>query len=173
VRRRVPSGFTLPEATIVLLGETKDEFGGSLWAWLRHDHLGGRPPTVDLHAERSLADVLVAAAAGQLIVAAHDLSDGGLALALAEACLTGDIGCSLTLPGDPATFLFSESSARAVVAVRPGAEVAFGQLCAANAVPTATVGRTGGAVLEIAGLFAVPLSELAELHRSALPALFG
>jgi phosphoribosylformylglycinamidine synthase subunit PurL len=173
VRRRVRSGFSLPSATIVLLGETRDEFGGSLWAWLRHGHLGGRPPAVDLEAERSLADVLVAAAAGQQIVAAHDLSDGGLALALAEACLAGGTGCSVTLPGDPATFLFSESAARAVVAVRPGAEADFGQLCTANGVRAATLGRTGGPALEVAGCFAVPLAELAELHRSALPAQFG
>ncbi len=173
VRRRVPSGFSLPAATVVLLGDTRDEFGGSLWAWLRHGHLGGRPPAVDLQAERSLADALVAAAAGQLIVAAHDLSDGGLALALAEACLVGGTGCSVTLPGDPATFLFSESAARAVVAVRPGAEAAFGQLCTAHSVPAVTVGRTGGTALEITDCFAVPLAELAKLHSSALPALFG
>jgi phosphoribosylformylglycinamidine synthase subunit PurL len=173
VRRRVPSGFGLPGTTIVLLGETRAEFGGSLWAWLRHGHLGGRPPAVDLAAERSLAEVLAAAAMRQLIATAHDLSDGGLALALAEACLAGGTGCSVTLPGEPATVLFSESAARAVVAVRPGCEAAFGQLCAAHGVPEATLGRTGGAVLEIEGYFSVPLSELAELHGRALPELFG
>jgi phosphoribosylformylglycinamidine synthase len=57
--------------------------------------------------------------------------------------------------------------------VRPGAEAAFGQLCAASDVPAASIGRTGGSALEIAGCGSVPLAELAELHRSALPALFG
>jgi phosphoribosylformylglycinamidine synthase len=173
VRRRVPSGFGLADATVVLLGETRPEFGGSLWAWLRHGHLGGRPPVVDLLAEQSLAEVLVAASALQLIATAHDVSDGGLALALAEACLVGGTGCSVTLPGDAATLLFSESAGRAVVAVRPGAEAAFDELCAANAVPAAALGRTGGTALEIADCFSVPLGELAELHGSALPALFG
>jgi phosphoribosylformylglycinamidine synthase subunit PurL len=173
VRRRVPSGFGLPDAAIMLLGETRDEFGGSLWAWLRHGHVGGRPPAVDLPAERSLANVLVAAAMRLLIATAHDLSDGGLALALAEACLTGGTGCSVTLPGDAATLLFSESAARAVVAVRPGSEAAFVQLCSANGVPVATIGRTGGTTIEVAGYFAVPLAELAETHGGALPALFG
>ena len=88
VRRRVRSGFSQPGASIVLLGETRPEFGGSLWAWLRHGHLGGRPPAVDLEAERALADVLVDAAARGLVVAAHDLSDGGLA-----------IGAGRVLPG--------------------------------------------------------------------------
>jgi phosphoribosylformylglycinamidine synthase subunit PurL len=173
VRRRVQSGFGLPDATVVLLGETRAEFGGSLWAWLRHGHLGGRPPVVDLAAERSLAELLVAAGEQQLIAAAHDLSDGGLGLALAEACLAGGTGCSVTLPGDAATFLFSESAARAVVAVQPGADPAFARLCAAHGVPAADLGRTGGAALEIAGLFAVPLAELAQLHAQALPAQFG
>jgi phosphoribosylformylglycinamidine synthase subunit PurL len=173
VRRRVPSGFGAPDATIVLLGQTRAEFGGSLWAWLRHGHLGGRPPAVDLAAERSLGNVLVAAAERQLIDTAHDLSDGGLAMALAEACLFGGIGCSVTLPGDAATALFSESAARALVVVRPGAEQEFGQLCAANGVPAAALGSTGGRALEIAECFSVPLAELAELHGRALPALFG
>ena len=114
VRRRVPSGFSLPGASVVLLGETAAEFGGSLWAWLRHGHLGGLPPAVDLEAERALADVLITAAARGLIVAAHDLSDGGLAVALAESCLAGGTGCAVTLPADAATFLFSESAGRAV-----------------------------------------------------------
>ena len=173
VRRRVPSGFSAPGATIVLLGETRPEFGGSLWAWLRHAHLGGLPPVADLEAERSLADVLVAAATQRLVVAGHDLSDGGLALALAESCLTGGTGCTVELPGDPATFLFAESAARAVVAVRAGADVAFERLCAAHGVPATVLGRTGGVALQVAGCFAVSLAELAQAHRSALPALFG
>ncbi|HEY2316344.1 MAG TPA: phosphoribosylformylglycinamidine synthase subunit PurL [Streptosporangiaceae bacterium] len=173
VRRRVPSGFSLPGATVVLLGETRAEFGGSLWAWLRHGHLGGLPPAVDLEAERALADVLITAADRGLLVAAHDLSDGGLAVALAESCLYGGTGCSIRLPADQATFLFSESAARAVVAVRPGAEADLADLCARAGVPAATLGETGGTTLEISGLFAVPLEELAGVHRGALPALFG
>ena len=173
VRRRLPSGFGVPDASIVLLGETRPEFGGSLWAWLRHDHIGGRPPKVDLLAEQSLAEVLVAAGAQQLILAAHDLSDGGLGLALAEACVAGGCGCVIALPGEAATFLFSESAARAIVLVRPAAEAAFSRLCAASGVQATELGRTGGDAMEVAGQFSVPLAELAEVHRGALPALFG
>ncbi len=173
VRGRVPSGFGLPGARIVLLGETTAEFGGSLWAWLRHGHLGGLPPAVDLEAERALADVLITAAARGLVVAAHDLSDGGLAVALAESCLAGGTGCAVTLPADTATFLFSESAGRAVVAVRPGAEVDLAVLCAEAGVPATKLGVTGGSALEVSGLFTVSLDELAGVHRGALPALFG
>jgi phosphoribosylformylglycinamidine synthase subunit PurL len=173
VRRRVRSGFSQPGAVIVLLGETRPEFGGSLWAWLRHGHLGGRPPAADLEAERLLADVLVTAAERELVVAAHDLSDGGLATALAESCLAGGTGCVITPPADAASFLFSESAGRALVAVRPGAEAQLAALCEETGVPAEVIGQTGGSALELAGLFSVPLAELGEAHRSALPALFG
>ncbi len=134
VRRRLPAGF--PDgAELFLLGETSAEFGGSLWAWQAHGHLGGRPPAVRLAAERGLAAVLAAGAAAGLLVAAHDLSDGGLAVALAEGCLTGGCGAAVRLPGEEFTFLFSESAARAVVAVRPGAEAGFARLCAEHRRP--------------------------------------
>jgi phosphoribosylformylglycinamidine synthase len=173
VRHRVGSGFTAEGASIVLLGESRAEFGGSMWAWLRHGHLGGRPPAVDLEAERALAGLLAAAAARSLIIAAHDLSDGGLALALAEACLSGGTGCVVRPPADAATFLFSESAARAIVAVRPDAADDLTVACEQAGVPMAVIGTTGGLALELAGLFSVPLDELATAHRAALPALFS
>ena len=115
-----------------------------------------------------------AAAADGLLSAAHDLSDGGLAVALAESCLRGGTGCTVRLPEDPFTALFSESAARAVVAVRPGSETALGQLAEAHgASPAAAIGSTGGDSLTVDGCFAIPLAELAAVHTSTLPALFG
>jgi phosphoribosylformylglycinamidine synthase subunit PurL len=159
--------------SIVLLGRTQAEFGGSAWAYVRHDHLGGRPPTPDLEAERRLAGLLAAAAGAGLLSAAHDLSDGGLAIALAESCLRGATGCTVRLPGDPFTWLFSESAGRAIVCVRPGAEIAFDQLRAAHDVPGATIGAVGGGDLTVEGLFSIGLDELAAIHTQTLPALFG
>jgi phosphoribosylformylglycinamidine synthase subunit PurL len=177
VRLRVGIGFG-PErftagASIVLLGDTDAEFGGSAWAHVLHGHLGGRPPAPRLAAERRLAGLLVAAAADGLLSAAHDLSDGGLAVALAESCLRGGVGCSVRLPGDPFTWLFSESAARAIVAVRPGAEEAFGALSARHQVPGRAIGSVGGGALVVAGCFSIPLAELAAVHTATLPALFG
>jgi phosphoribosylformylglycinamidine synthase subunit PurL len=173
VRRRLPIGFGQAGLRLVLLGRTEPEFGGSLWARVAHGHLGGRPPAVDLGAERDLAAVLTAGAARGLLAAAHDLSDGGLAVALAESCLAGGHGCAVRLPaGEEFTHLFAESAARALVAVRPGAEEDFAALCAGHGVPAAELGLTGGAGLEVAGVFAIPLDELAAAHRGTLPALF-
>jgi phosphoribosylformylglycinamidine synthase subunit PurL len=171
VRRRLAIGFGVPDSDLVLLGRTGAEFGGSAWAHVRHGHLGGRPPVPDLAAEQRLA-ALLGAAAG-LLAAAHDLSDGGLAVALAESCLRGGTGCRVRLPGDPFTALFSESAARAIVAVRPGAEAEFASLRAAHGVPGETIGHVGGEDLVAEGWFAIPLAELAAVHTSTLPALFG
>ena len=176
VRRRLSIGFgasSAGDAELVLLGRTEAEFGGSAWAHALHGHLGGRPPAPDLAAERRLAGLLAAAASAGLLAAAHDLSDGGLAVALAESCLRGGTGCRVRLPGDPFTALFSESAARAVVAVRPGAFAGFDALRAEHGVPGETIGRTGGGDLVVQDCFAIPLAELAAAHTAALPALFG
>ena len=133
----------------------RPEFGGSAWAHVLHGHLGGRPPAPDLDAERRLAALLAAAAADGLLAAAHDLSDGGLAVALAESCLRGGVGCRVRLPGDPFTALFSESAGRAIVAVRPGAEPAFGQLRAAHGVPGRPSGPSAATSLVVDGCFSI------------------
>jgi phosphoribosylformylglycinamidine synthase II len=173
VSKRLAIGFGRPDCGVVLLGRGEAEFGGSLWAHVAHGHIGGRPPAVDLDAERNLAAVLAAAAERGLLAAAHDLSDGGLAIALAESCLAGGQGCAVRVPGDPFTSLFGESAARAVVAVIPGAEAEFAALCSAHGVPAAELGVTGGSTLEIVDCFTIPLDELAAAHRGTLPALFG
>jgi phosphoribosylformylglycinamidine synthase len=174
VRRRLPGGFRAAGETIMLLGRTADELGGSLWAQVAHGHLGGRPPAVDLAAEHALAQVLAQAAASGLLSAAHDLSDGGLALALAECCLTGraGIGARVSLPGDPFTALFSESAARAIVVMPDRAQAEFAALCAGHGVPASVIGTTADAELTVTGLFSLPVATLETVYRGTLPALF-
>jgi phosphoribosylformylglycinamidine synthase subunit PurL len=172
VTRRVGAGLRTEGAPIVLLGRTAAEFGGSAWAQVTHGHCGGRPPEVDLAAERALAAVLVAAAADGLLEAAHDLSEGGLAVALAECCLDQGVGCQVALQGDLFTQLFSESAARAVVAVRPGFERAFAVLAARYGVPVGELGVAGGDSLVVQGSFDIPVEELAAAHGGTLPAIF-
>src|SRR6202034_2688309 len=116
-RKRLAAGFAADGAEVVLLGRTSQEVGGAAWAEGVHQHLGGPPPAADLDAERQLAILVTAAAAAGLLASAHDFSDGGLAIALAEACLYGGRGCAVVLRGDPFTALFSESASRALVSV--------------------------------------------------------
>src|SRR5262249_22233734 len=119
VSRRTPVGFVDEGQQLYLLGATADELDGSEWAHVIHGHLGGRPPPLDLEAERVLADILVNSSRDGLVDAAHDLSEGGLAQALVESCLRGQVGARVWLPEDldPFVALFSESTGRAIVAV--------------------------------------------------------
>ncbi len=175
VRRRVRSGFTRDGDAVLLLGDTRDELGGSEWAHVAHRHLGGTPPAVDLAAEQRLAGVLAAAAADGLLTGSHDLSDGGLAQALVEACLVGGVGATVTaVPTlDPFVALFSESTARVLVTVAPADADALLARAAAAGVPARALGTTGGSELSITGVPALALDELRAAWEATLPALFG
>jgi phosphoribosylformylglycinamidine synthase len=172
VRRRVAAGFAADGARVVLLGSTREEFGGSAWAHVVHQHLGGRPPAPDFDSERKLATLIGSAAAAGLLASAHDLSDGGLGVALAESCLRGGRGCTVSLPDDAFTELFSESAARAVVSVQPGHEKDFAALCAEHDVPATVLGTTGGNSLAVEDSFEVSLDEVSRVWEGTLPALF-
>jgi phosphoribosylformylglycinamidine synthase len=178
VATRVPIGFANEGEAIYLLGETREELSGSEWAHVTHAHLGGSPPVVDLAAEMRLAGLLGAAAKAGLLSAAHDLSDGGLAQTLVEACLRRGFGASVTLPeGELSPFvqLFSESAGRALVAVRAGREAEFAALAEQRGVGCTVLGAVRGAntTLSVDGLFDIPLDELREVHTATLPRLFG
>ncbi len=179
VTRRTPSGFVAEGQQIYLLGTTREELSGSEWAHVVHGHLGGRPPLVDLDAERELADILVNASRDGLIDAAHDLSDGGLAQALVESCLRRGIGARVWFPDelDPFVALFSESAGRAIVAVPRSEEVRFTDMCSARGFPHVRIGVTDGsgddALLDVQGQFSVPLSELRAAWSATLPNALG
>ena len=197
VAKATPSGWTEPGLVIYQLGATRDELDGSAWADVVHSHLGGTAPRVDLAAERALAEVLVRASRDRLLDAAHDLSEGGLAQALVESSLRYGVGVSVDLTAlcerdGVGVFeaLFSETTARAVVAVPRSEEVRLQDLCTGHGVPLVRLGTTedrcspGEGVpldedhvhepcVEVKGAFSVPLTELRDAWSSTLPRLFG
>jgi phosphoribosylformylglycinamidine synthase len=181
VKRRIPTGLgTEAGETLILLGETRDELDGSIWAQVVGDHLGGLPPTVDLDRERLLADVLSAASRDGLVSAAHDLSEGGLIQAVVEAALTGETGCRIVIPedADPFVTLFSESTGRVLVAVPRTEESRFVAMCEARGLPAARIGvvdpgPAGEAAVEVQGLFTASLEDLRSTSEGVLPGLFG
>jgi phosphoribosylformylglycinamidine synthase len=173
VARRVRSGFVRDGDVVLLLGTTRDELGGSEWANVVHGHLGGSPPLVDLVAERRLATLLAAAARDGLLSGTHDLSDGGLAQALAEAALQGGTGATVRLEGDAFVGLFAESAARAIVTVPEDRLAEVERLSADHGVPAQRIGTTGGDALTVEGAFDVPLGELRAAWTSTLPAALG
>ncbi|WP_181408300.1 phosphoribosylformylglycinamidine synthase subunit PurL [Schumannella sp. 10F1B-5-1] len=173
VARRVPSGWQDSGDNLYLLGTTALELDGSAWAGSIHDHLGGRPPKVDLTREKELGELLAAAAHEGLFNAAHDLADGGLAIALAESVLRFGVGARVFLDEliardgvDAATALFSESTGRVLVAVPREEDVKFTRLCEGRGFPVLRIGVTdagagrGEGELEVQGLFSASVSEL-------------
>lgn len=175
VSRRTPIAFAEEGQLLYLLGDTREEFGGSAWSQVVHDHLGGLPPAVDLDREKLLAEILIAASRDGMIDAAHDLSDGGLVQAVVESCLRGGKGARLIVPDglDAFTLLFSESAGRAVVAVPRSEEVRFNDMCGARGLPATRIGVIDGEAVEVQGEFSIPLAELKQVHEATIPGLLA
>jgi phosphoribosylformylglycinamidine synthase len=179
VRRRIgpAAGRAAAAETLILLGDTSDELDGSEWARVVHGHLGGRPPTVDLAAERRLGAVLRRARDEGVVTAAHDLSEGGLAQGLVEMCVLGETGARIALGDsvDPFVALFSESAARILIAVPPAELAAVTALFAEHHQPHTVLGAVtpDEPGLTIDGVATIPLADLGAAWRGTLPALFG
>ena len=172
VRLRVPSGFAREGESLYLLGETRDELAGSAWAEVVHDHLGGRPPIVDLDHEKRLALALASASQSKLLTSAHDLADGGLAQALVESCLRHGIGAHVWLPeeNDASVWLFSESAGRVLVSLPTDKAGELYALCDEHHLPLTQLGITEGTELVVDEQFTVALAELGEVWRAPMRA---
>lgn len=186
VARRIPSGWQDAGENIYLLGVTSTELSGSAWAGTVHGHLGGRPPAVDLAAEKRLAGLIQAASQQELVSSAHDLSSGGLAQALAEAVMRFGVGARVWLREimerdgvDAATALFSESTGRVIVSVPREEDVKFRGLCEGRGYPVLRIGVTDPAAdgdeaaLEVQDVFTLTVPELRRVSQATLPAVFG
>jgi len=158
---RVPSHFRSAGDAVFIAGTTTGHLGGSAyWAEI-HGFVGGAPPPVDLEAESRLQSFLQAAAAAGLLASAHDCSDGGLLLALAEAAIGGPyadstMGVSVDLTGyapdvDAPALLYGEDGARAVLSCPQDVAGALGSLAEDHGVPFRRIGTVGepGADVEI------------------------
>jgi phosphoribosylformylglycinamidine synthase len=160
------------DQTLVLLGETRGHLAQSAYAWELFGNADGPPPPVDLAAERAAGELVRRLHTDGLIAAAHDLSDGGLAVAAAEMALAGDNGLTLDAPGDlsPAAWFFGEDQGRYLLATTDAEEL----LAHARAAKIAArvVGRTGGEAVRL-GTSELPLATLREAHEGGLPKLMG
>jgi phosphoribosylformylglycinamidine synthase II len=181
----VGRAFRQPDEAIVLLGSTRAELGGSEYLKVNLGLIAGAPPQIDLHAERALQQLLVAAAREGLLRSAHDCAEGGLAVTLAECAFgTGGIGLTVDVAAPPdvpadwsaAFALFSESASRAVVSVARDRLGALLQQARAFGVPAAEIGRTGTGRLRVLingrGVIDIPVSEAEAIWDEALNAYF-
>jgi phosphoribosylformylglycinamidine synthase len=191
VARRTPMAWGTDGDLIYVLGQTRDEFGGSEWAHVVHGHLGGMPPHLDLEDERTMGQILVAGSRDGLFSAAHDVSDGGIIVALLEMALRGGVGARCWVPDgiDPFVFLFAESATRAIVVVPRSEELRFTEMCGARGFAATRIGvvdsgigadsgvAAGGQALVVDGVYrgsiVLPLAQVREASEATLPALFG
>ncbi|QCT01431.1 phosphoribosylformylglycinamidine synthase II [Paenibacillus algicola] len=160
---------------VYLLGETFAELGGSEFQSVIHGVSEGRPPALDLAKEKRLLSGVLTGIQSGFICSAHDVSEGGLAAALAESCISGQVGASIELQSELRNdmTLFSESQSRIIVSVTPGNESNLEQLLKEAGVPFAAIGRVGGSELHISinGASAVqePVEALKAVWEDAIP----
>jgi len=157
------------------IGGEADALAGSEYLELAHDRVAGRP-RIDLELERRLQQVCLQAARAGLLASAHDCAEGGLAVALAECCLLGDLGfdgAALSVSGRRDAALFGEVQSRIVVSVRPEAEVPLLALAKAGGVPVLRLGRVAADRFTLADLIDLSLADLRERYEGALPAALG
>jgi phosphoribosylformylglycinamidine synthase len=156
---------------LILVGETRGELGQSLWLREICGREEGAPPPVDLRAERANGDFVRSQILAGQVAACHDLSDGGLLVALAEMALAGDTGVALTPHASGSGFWFGEDQARYILAV---ADAASTLAAAATAgIPAEHIGTARGNSLTLADGDAIFLAELREAHEGFLPAWFA
>jgi phosphoribosylformylglycinamidine synthase len=158
---------------IALLGGATSHLGGSLYLYAEHALERGMPPPVDYAAERALHDVVRKLVRQGLVQLAHDLSDGGLGVALAEACVAG-VGCDVLLPGEGRLDerLFGEDHGRILIAFAPEALAEIEAVCA-DQTPFLPLGRAGGDRLRILDgavpIVDLPVQEVASTWANTLP----
>ena len=157
---------------LYLLGQTFDEFGGSIWQQVSGAGLSGLPPQVDLANEEKLMEFFQQPG---VVSAAHDVSEGGVAQAIAELAIYSNKGVSLDVSGvhdDVFTALFSESASRVVVAATDGAAVV--RRAQELGIPVVKIGETiDELVVRVEGQFEVPVAELTRAWTETLPRLFS
>jgi phosphoribosylformylglycinamidine synthase len=150
-RRHATAHFAGPGLAVVLFGESRAELGGSEWLAVRRGLERGVPPEVDLDHERRLIELLVEGIETGAIASAHDVADGGLAVALAECCIAGParIGARVELLDAlrPDALVFGESTGRVIATTADVRRLLA--LAASHGVPARAIGVTGGDRLSI------------------------
>jgi phosphoribosylformylglycinamidine (FGAM) synthase-like enzyme len=164
---------------ILLLGETKAELGGSEFQYVIHGCTEGRPPAIDLEVEKRLQQTVLQAIRDGRVRSAHDLSDGGLAVALAESCITGQLGAEIDLNTDLRAdiALFSESQSRVLLSVAAEEAEALCKWIQEQGVPCAVIGRVSTDTLRVkvngTVVMEEQVKELERIWKEAIPCLMN
>jgi phosphoribosylformylglycinamidine synthase len=173
VAKHVTPWFRAEGDVVVLLGSTRVEVEGSEYLAVLNGRVSGTPPWIDLEAERRLHEACLEAAQEGLLRSAHDVAEGGLAVALAECCISGPgdalgVRCTMTGGMPPPAFLFAESQSRMLISVRDRHVGSVRDLATRGGVPVAVVGEVRGRRLIIGEVVDVGVERLRTQWREAL-----
>jgi phosphoribosylformylglycinamidine synthase len=171
IERTVGSAFQQAGDRIALLGTTRGELGGSEYLQMVTGLTSGSPPTLDLAAELRLQRLVRALIRSQLLHSAHDCSEGGLAVALAESCImSAPRGARVALPphARPDALLFGEDASRVLVSASPQHAAEIEKAAAGEGVPLAWIGEVGGDRIAVEGLLDVDLRDAERVWRTGL-----
>lgn len=168
--KRVTMAFKDAGDVVILLGETADELGGSEYLSIVHGVVAGRPPALDIEEEHRIHEALLAAIEAGFVKSAHDCSEGGVGVALAESVIAGGLGATVALDDDlaPVSSLFSETQGRIVLTCAEPDAAALTDLLVSHEVPFSVIGEVGGQRLAIEDKLDVSLSAL---QRAWVPTL--
>ncbi len=180
IEKRVPSSFQNEGDIVFLAGDTFNEIGGSHYLMIEHGLKQGLPPRLDLKREKALQTFMLAAADEKKLVSCHDLSEGGLAVALAECCLKNPAGLGVEVKSlsdirkiqaglrDDAIY-FGESQSRVVISVRPEHQKDVRNLAKKQGVALYEIGQVRGDALVLEGRIHLPVLEMKDLFENRIP----
>lgn len=173
-------GFKNEGDVIFVLGDTFAELGGSEFQKVIHQVTEGRPPALDLNTEKKLLGSVLSAIQSGLVQSAHDLSEGGLSVALAESCISGKLGASVALNSDNLRhdlLLFSESQSRILLSATTAQADALESHIQSQGVPVRRIGQVQGTELQIQvdgkQVLAEQVNNLRQVWEDAIPCLMN
>ena len=171
----IPSHFQNEGDLIYLIGQTKPEIGGSEFLKEHYGLITGDCPSIDLNLEKKTLQIVLRAIRNRWISSAHDLSDGGFAIALAEACIMNEdefIGAVVDLNENnmlPEYLLFSESQSRFLISLNPSNKEKLENLFSQSSIDISYIGKVGGNSLRINNWIDVPLETLQRIYYQTIP----
>jgi phosphoribosylformylglycinamidine synthase len=170
VAKTATPAFKTAGEDILLVGGRPAWLGRSAWLMTVAGREEGAPPPVDLAAERRNGEFVASLVRAKRVTAVHDLSDGGLAVALAEMAMGSGIGASVEAEGPEHAFFFGEDQGRYILACVPGETTAIAEEAKRLNVPLSRIGLTGGETLKLGDAAPVALVALSEAYENWLPA---
>ena len=173
VTKHATASFKDAGDVVFLIGESLEELGGSEYLKIAHGKVAGRPPALDLDLEHDVQEVVREAIVAGIIKSAHDCSEGGIAVTLAESCIAGRIGADIHLHDDlhPAASLFGETQSRIVVSVADADSEELINVLLNHEVPYSVIGTVGGDALDVCERLSVPVTGLAAAFEPTLERL--